>query len=124
MRLAPRDDFEGEREQRIELASNLRSQSGEANSNKAEDIMDVTYDEVTAVMAEYDVRTLIHGHTHRPASIPASAAFPYAQMIGGGPRPEQATWTVVTAGADGMTITIRRLATGDVIHQEHFARLS
>lgn len=54
-------------EQRIELASNLRSQSGEANSNKAEDIMDVTYDEVTAVMAEHDVRTLIHGHTHRPA---------------------------------------------------------
>nr|WP_297461272.1 UDP-2,3-diacylglucosamine diphosphatase [uncultured Halomonas sp.] len=54
-------------EQRIALASNLRSQSGEANSNKAEDIMDVTPDEVIAVMAEYDVRTLIHGHTHRPA---------------------------------------------------------
>lgn len=53
-------------EQRLELAKNLRSQSGEANSNKAEDIMDVTPDEVIAAMAEHGVRTLIHGHTHRP----------------------------------------------------------
>ena len=75
-------------------------------------------------LVAWGAQVVVSGHTHRPASIPASAAFPYAQMIGGGPRPEQATWTVVTAGADGMTITIRRLATGDVIHQEHFARLS
>ncbi|EPC04512.1 hypothetical protein L861_04080 [Litchfieldella anticariensis FP35 = DSM 16096] len=54
-------------EQRLELAKNLRMQSGEAISNKAEDIMDVTADEVVRVMAEHDVRTLIHGHTHRPA---------------------------------------------------------
>lgn len=54
-------------EQRLELAKNLRSQSGEANSNKAEDIMDVTPDEVIAAMAKHGVRTLIHGHTHRPA---------------------------------------------------------
>lgn len=54
-------------EQRLELARNLRNQSGEANTNKAEDIMDVTPSEVIDVMAEHDVRTLIHGHTHRPA---------------------------------------------------------
>ena len=54
-------------EQRLELAKNLRSQSGEANSNKAEDIMDVTPDEVAKAMAEHGVLTLIHGHTHRPA---------------------------------------------------------
>ncbi len=53
-------------EQRLELAKSLRSQSGEANSNKAEDIMDVTPEEVRTVMAEHGVRTLIHGHTHRP----------------------------------------------------------
>ncbi|MEC9483381.1 MAG: UDP-2,3-diacylglucosamine diphosphatase [Halomonas sp.] len=53
-------------EQRLELARNLRSQSGEANSNKAEDIMDVTADEVVRTMAAHGVRTLIHGHTHRP----------------------------------------------------------
>lgn len=54
-------------EQRLALAQDLRRQSGEANSNKAEDIMDVTPAEVERVMAEHGVRTLIHGHTHRPA---------------------------------------------------------
>lgn len=54
-------------EQRLELAKSLRSQSGEANSNKAEDIMDVTPDEVVETMAAHGVHTLIHGHTHRPA---------------------------------------------------------
>ncbi|WP_300270593.1 UDP-2,3-diacylglucosamine diphosphatase [Halomonas sp.] len=54
-------------EQRVALASQLRAQSGEANSNKAEDIMDVTPDEVVRTMAEHGVTTLIHGHTHRPA---------------------------------------------------------
>lgn len=54
-------------EQRLELAKNLRSQSGEASSNKAEDIMDVTPSEVTKAMAKHGVLTLIHGHTHRPA---------------------------------------------------------
>jgi len=54
-------------QERIALARQLREQSGEANSNKAEDIMDVTSDEVVKVMAEHGVTTLIHGHTHRPA---------------------------------------------------------
>ncbi|MFY0988880.1 UDP-2,3-diacylglucosamine diphosphatase [Halomonas sp. C05BenzN] len=54
-------------DQRLALARQLREQSGEATSNKAEDIMDVTPDEVARVMAEHGVTTLIHGHTHRPA---------------------------------------------------------
>ncbi|APX93219.1 UDP-2,3-diacylglucosamine diphosphatase [Halomonas sp. 1513] len=54
-------------EARLELAKSLRQQSGEANSNKAEDIMDVTPEEVDRAMIEHDVATLIHGHTHRPA---------------------------------------------------------
>lgn len=37
------------------------------NSLKAEDIMDVTQDEVVRVMKEAGVKQLIHGHTHRPA---------------------------------------------------------
>jgi UDP-2,3-diacylglucosamine hydrolase len=88
-------------EQRIELASNLRSQSGEANSNKAEDIMDVTYDEVTAVMAEYDVRTLIHGHTHRPAvhdlTVNGQAA---KRMVLGDWQPDQGWEIRVEGGGD------------------------
>jgi UDP-2,3-diacylglucosamine hydrolase len=53
--------------ERLELARQLRERSGEANSTKAEDIMDVTPSEVTRVMRDQGVTTLIHGHTHRPA---------------------------------------------------------
>lgn len=53
-------------EQRLELAKSLRQQSDSANAGKADDIMDVTASEVTKVMADHGVTTLIHGHTHRP----------------------------------------------------------
>lgn len=57
-------------EQRRQLAASLRAQSKSANSNKAEDIMDVTQAEVERVCIEHGVTTLIHGHTHRPAVHP------------------------------------------------------
>ncbi|WP_249976738.1 UDP-2,3-diacylglucosamine diphosphatase [Vreelandella olivaria] len=53
-------------EQRVELAKSLRTQSGDANANKAEAIMDVTLSEVVALMEHCGVTTMIHGHTHRP----------------------------------------------------------
>ncbi len=53
-------------EQRLELAKSLRMQSGDANAGKADDIMDVTQDEVVALMERCGVSTMIHGHTHRP----------------------------------------------------------
>lgn len=52
------------------LAAQLREKSQEMNSLKAEDIMDVTEDEVVRVMSEAKVTRLIHGHTHRPARHP------------------------------------------------------
>ena len=54
-------------QQRRDLACQLRQMSKAANSNKAEDIMDVTPTEVRDKLREYQVRQLIHGHTHRPA---------------------------------------------------------
>ncbi|RTQ98727.1 UDP-2,3-diacylglucosamine diphosphatase [Halomonas nitroreducens] len=56
--------------ERLALARQLRDQSGEANSNKAEDIMDVTPGEVLTALRQHGVTTLIHGHTHRPAVHP------------------------------------------------------
>ncbi len=53
-------------EQRLELAKSLRMQSGDANASKAEAIMDVTHEEVVALMEHFGVTTMIHGHTHRP----------------------------------------------------------
>ncbi|MEX1032221.1 MAG: UDP-2,3-diacylglucosamine diphosphatase [Cellvibrionaceae bacterium] len=54
-------------EERRALGRQLRAQSQSMNSRKAEDIMDVTEKEVRAVMQAHAVKTLIHGHTHRPA---------------------------------------------------------
>jgi UDP-2,3-diacylglucosamine hydrolase len=52
---------------RRDFAANLRTMSKEGNSNKAEDIMDVTSEEVRRCMVMHQSRQLIHGHTHRPA---------------------------------------------------------
>ncbi|CAH0216407.1 UDP-2,3-diacylglucosamine hydrolase [Pseudomonas sp. Bi70] len=51
---------------RHRLARKLRSESRSQTRMKASDIVDVTPDEVQRVMARYGVKTLIHGHTHRP----------------------------------------------------------
>jgi UDP-2,3-diacylglucosamine hydrolase len=52
---------------RQRLARKLRNESRAQTRMKASDIVDVTPEEVVRVMAEHGVRTLIHGHTHRPA---------------------------------------------------------
>lgn len=52
---------------RFKLARKLRSESRAQTRMKAREIIDVTPDEVPRIMAEHGVRTLIHGHTHRPA---------------------------------------------------------
>lgn len=49
------------------VARQLREISMAKNKGKAEFIMDVTPDEVVAVMEAHNVQRLIHGHTHRPA---------------------------------------------------------
>jgi UDP-2,3-diacylglucosamine hydrolase len=54
-------------EERKAFAAHLRSVSKESNSNKAQDIMDVSPATVGKVMSEHGVQQLIHGHTHRPA---------------------------------------------------------
>lgn len=52
---------------RHKLARKLRSESRAQTRMKANDIVDVTPEEVPRIMQEYGVRTLVHGHTHRPA---------------------------------------------------------
>ncbi|MCY1286835.1 UDP-2,3-diacylglucosamine hydrolase [compost metagenome] len=52
---------------RHQLARKLRKESRAQTSMKASEITDVTAEEVPRIMAAHGVRTLIHGHTHRPA---------------------------------------------------------
>jgi len=49
------------------IGAMLRGASRRANLGKAETIMDVSADAVTAALREHRVARLIHGHTHRPA---------------------------------------------------------
>ncbi|OLQ69415.1 UDP-2,3-diacylglucosamine diphosphatase [Photobacterium proteolyticum] len=64
---------------RQKIGNKMRSNSSMTNQEKAQDVMDVTLDEVEKIMAQYQVTAMIHGHTHRPAihhlnvgSLPAS----------------------------------------------------
>ncbi|SDS25322.1 UDP-2,3-diacylglucosamine hydrolase [Halopseudomonas xinjiangensis] len=52
---------------RHRIGRKLRSESQTRTRMKASDITDVNQQAVEAVMHRHDVRTLIHGHTHRPA---------------------------------------------------------
>lgn len=53
-------------DERRAYASKARQQSSSMTSMKAEDILDVTPEEVVNAMAQYKVQHFIHGHTHRP----------------------------------------------------------
>jgi len=50
------------------LAAKAREQSATDMAQKAEDIMDVNQEAVAQALRRHDVRRLIHGHTHRPAT--------------------------------------------------------
>lgn len=52
---------------RQHIANRMRKNSRQANRRKALEIMDVNQQTVEQVMERYQVRHLIHGHTHRPA---------------------------------------------------------
>jgi UDP-2,3-diacylglucosamine hydrolase len=56
--------------QRQALAERMRAGSKahiESSGKAAPDIMDVNQDEVRRIFARYDVKYMVHGHTHRPA---------------------------------------------------------
>lgn len=54
-------------EERIAMGKQYRMASQEASKQKPEEIMDVNQDAVKAMLREYGVEHMIHGHTHRPA---------------------------------------------------------
>jgi len=52
--------------ERIALGRQVRSESKAGQQMKADDIMDVTPDEVDQALTDAGVSRMIHGHTHRP----------------------------------------------------------
>ena len=51
----------------IAFAIEARKESRERGEALSDEIMDVNQDAVKALFRQYDVNTLLHGHTHRPA---------------------------------------------------------
>jgi UDP-2,3-diacylglucosamine hydrolase len=54
-------------DERRQIASDLRELSQTEIATKSEYIMDVNQTAVERTMREFDVKVLVHGHTHRPA---------------------------------------------------------
>jgi len=56
-------------------------------------------------LVAWRTQVVISGHTHRHAWLPPTDAFPYGQLVGGGPRLQGATW--IGGTADGTSLTLR-----------------
>ena len=62
-----RDFLSKQMSERKIIAEQIRGKSQKVSREKAEEIMDVTPEEVIKVMAQAKASVLVHGHTHRPA---------------------------------------------------------
>jgi predicted phosphodiesterase len=68
------------------------------------------------VLVAWRAQVIISGHTHSPAWIEATAQFPYAQLVGGGPQPDRATWIEGKADANALSLVMKDLA-GKVVRE-------
>lgn len=97
---------------RRQIAVQGRARSAAVNRNKAEYIMDVAQDAVTTAMSASGVKTLIHGHTHRPGVYPLTVDGQRAQRIVLGDWSD--TGWVLVADRNGLRLesfSIRDMAT-------------
>ena len=101
-------------EQRLELAKSLRMQSGEANANKAEAIMDVTQQEVISLMERFGVATMIHGHTHRPDVHDLTVEEVPAKRYVLGDWDAEQGWDIVVERSDQTVPRLRQFAFTDL----------
>jgi predicted phosphodiesterase len=73
-------------------------------------------------LVEWRAQIVISGHMHQQAWIAAAPAFPYAQLVGGGPKPEAATYIEAHADHSRLQFIMRSLD-GAVLQQQEFAPL-
>ncbi|MEL6868591.1 MAG: UDP-2,3-diacylglucosamine diphosphatase [Pseudomonadota bacterium] len=68
---------------RLQMASQARDESANANQHKAADIMDVNPDAIVDALETHGVQTMLHGHTHRPDvhDIALSDGTPARRMV-------------------------------------------
>jgi len=73
-------------------------------------------------LVEWKAQIVVSGHTHEHAWLPQSPERPYAQLVGGGPKPDAATFTEAHANGSRLQFTMRNLQ-GEVLRQHEFAPL-
>lgn len=69
-------------------------------------------------LVQWGAQVIVSGHTHEHHWLPATKEFPYAQMIGGGPKPESATFIRGLAKSGNMTLTMQALDETVLMKQE------
>ena len=90
-------------EQRLAFAQNARKESQAHTSSTAVDIMDVNAAAVKQTMEAHGVKTLIHGHTHRPACHDIELAIGPAKRWVLGDWDKQTGWRI-TSDASGLQL--------------------
>lgn len=92
-------------DERLMIATMWRMQSKANNSNKPENIMDVTREDVVRVMSEAGVQTLLHGHTHRPRVHDIEVdGKPARRMVLGDWREDSGEAVIGIADKDGLRL--------------------
>ncbi|MEO5916319.1 MAG: metallophosphoesterase [Luteolibacter sp.] len=74
-------------------------------------------------LAAWKTQVVISGHTHSSAWLPATAEFPYAQLVGGGPKTDAATWIEGQASPSSLLIVMKNLA-GEIVEHVEFPALA
>lgn len=60
-------------------------------------------------LVEWGAQIVISGHTHRDAHVEATGAHPYQQLVGGGPKMEEARLITAEADAKQLVLTMRNM---------------
>lgn len=60
-------------------------------------------------LVAWGAQVVISGHMHQVAAIPANDDFPYAQLVGGGPQLDRATWIEGEATGTALILTVKGL---------------
>ncbi len=70
-------------------------------------------------LVAWKAQIVISGHTHQTAWIPGTTEFPYGQLVGGGPKPQAATFIEGVADVSGLKFVMKDLE-GKVIQDVSF----
>ena len=74
-------------------------------------------------LVKWKAQVILSGHTHSSHWMPPTEKFPYGQLIGGGPKMTQATWTEGRADASQLILKVTNLQ-GTTLHEVNIRPLA